>query len=463
MARIVVKQLPLWAVSVVVVLILLVACLLTVAGYRFIRPIPPGKMTMATGREGGTYAVFGERYRQALARDGVRVELRPSSGAVENLNLLQDVSKKVDAAFVQGLLGRIDESSNLVSLGSIAYTPLWVFYRGGETYDDLSQLKGKRIIIGPEGSAMKKFSLALLKTAGVSGPPTVLYEHGYEEGRQAILSGRADVMMVLTSAENHQFVADLLRTPGIKLMNFSQAEAYTRLFPDLSHVVLPRGIIDPSKRLPSEDVHLLSPTTNLIVRKDLHPALVYLLLKAAADIHGGAGIFNKAGEFPSPAKQDDPISEQALRFYKSGGSPLYNYLPFWAATFAERIILILIPLGIAIVPLIGILPWVYTWKNRSKFYRWYRELMDMEKAYTAMLSPDDIRTYYANLNRIEEAVNKTRVSAFFYDEVFILKGHIQLLREKLRLNHQNIAATPGNAHGENPDGACAKDGDGPGC
>ena len=448
MARIVIKQLPPKALTGLLALILVVAVVIAVVGYHFVRPIPPGKLTMATGRDGGTYAHFGERYRDALARDGVRVDLRPSSGAVENLNLLKEKSQKIDAAFVQGILGRIDEKSDLVSLGGITYTPLWVFYRGAGTYDDLSQLKGKRIIIGPEGSAMKKFSLDLLKTAGVSGPPTVFYEHDYEEGRQALLSGRADVIMVLTSADNHKFVGELMRTPGIKLMNFAQAEAYARLFNDLSHVVLPRGIIDPSRRLPAEDINLLAPTTNLIVRKDLHPALVYLLLKAAVEIHGGAGLLNRAGEFPSPVKQDDPISEQALRFYKSGASPLYHYLPFWLATFAERIVLILIPLGIAILPLIGILPWIYTWQNRSKLYRWYREIMEMERAYSTHLTSDEIRKYYRSLNRIEDAVTKIRVSAFFYDEIFILKGHIQLIREKLLLNHQDIAVRPGDTHDE---------------
>jgi hypothetical protein len=214
-------------------------------------------------------------------------------------------------------------------------------------------------------------------------------------------------------------------------MSMSQAEAYTRRFPDLSHVVLPGGVVDPALRFPPSEVHLLSPTTNLIIRKDLHPALIYLLLKASVEIHGGAGWVNKAGEFPTLAKQDDPISDQAQRYYKSGGSWLYAYMPFWAATFIERLTLILVPMGMIIVPLIGIAPWIYTWRNRSKYYPWYRELWKLEKEILGDQSTENIDAYKTRLSRIENAVSGIRTSVAFYDELFILQEHVQIVRLKL--------------------------------
>jgi hypothetical protein len=263
-----------------------------------------------------------------------------------------------------------------------------------------------------------------------------LYDFAYTDARQAMIEGRADVVMLLGSADNHQLVLEFLHAKDIKLMNFSQAEAYTRLFPDLSHVILPRGVINLSKKIPPSDIHLLSPTTNLIVRKSLHPALVYLLLKASVEIHSGAGWVNKAGEFPSLNKQDDPISEQAQRFHKSGGSLLYDYLPFWAATFIDRMLLILIPLGIVIIPLIGIMPWIYTSRNRSKYYHWYHELRNVEKELTEGMPSENVRALQSRLDRIEEAVSRIRVSVAFYDEVFTLEEHIQMVRQKLiHLNH----------------------------
>jgi TRAP transporter TAXI family solute receptor len=430
MGRQKIRQLTLSAWSVTILVILLVVIFLSWMGYRFLQPFPPKTLVLATGMEGGSYGAFGELYRQVLARYGIHVVLRPTSGAVENMRLLGDKRQAVQAGFVQGTVGAIDEGSNLVSLGGMAYTPLWIFYGGKDTYDDLTQLKGKRIAIGPEGSGVRKYALQLLKAAGVTGPPAEFRNLSYAEANRALLDGRVDAIMIF-GAPDSLLVSELLHAKDIKLMSMSQAEAYSRLFPGLSHVVLPRGIIDPGRRDPPADIHLLSPTTNLIVRKDLHPALVYLLLKASVEIHGGATWVSKAGEFPNLTKQDDPISEQAQRFYRSGGSWLYAYLPFWAATFVDRLTLILISLGMIIVPLIGIAPWVYSWRNRSRYYPMYRELRKLEREILENRPTGNIAAYVARLDRMEDAVSRIRTSVAFYDELYILKEHIRTVRGKL--------------------------------
>jgi TRAP transporter TAXI family solute receptor len=410
--------------------VLLIIVFIGWASYRFIQPVPPRTLTMTTGMEGGSFAIFGERYRQILARDGIHLKQLPSTGAVDNLRRLKDESRSVNTGFVQDGMGKTEDAANLESLGSLFYTPLWVFYRGDETFDDLSQLRGKRVSIGPEGSGVRKISLDLLKEANVSVPPAVLHEYPNPEAGRALMEGKVDAVLTFGSTDS-ALVRELITAPGIKLMSMSQAEAYTRLFPHLSHVILPKGILNPSKRFPASDIHLLAPTTNLLVQKDLHPALVYLLLKAAVEIHGGAGWVHRAGEFPSMKTQDFPISEQAKRFYRSGGSWLYGYLPFWAATFVDRMLLVLISIGMVLIPMIGILPWFYTWRNRSKYYRWYRELRELEEELKEHERPENVVDYNARLDRIEEAVCKIRVSVAFYDEVFILKEHIQMVRLKL--------------------------------
>jgi TRAP transporter TAXI family solute receptor len=424
---------PRFVLSVMIPILLIIIAVFW-ASYRFIQPVPPRTLVMTTGMEGGSYAVLGERYRQVLARDGIKLTLLPSSGSVENLRRLRDESKTVDVGFVQGATGKADTTSNLVSLGSIFYSPLWVFYRADEALDDLSQLRGKRITIGPEGSGVRKFSLDLLKAANIFDPPTALYEFSTVEAGKAIREGRVDVVMTFGSADS-ALVSELIAAPDIKLMNFSQAEGYTRLLPDLSHVVLPKGVLNPSMRFPPSDIHLLAPTTNLIVRKNAHPALVYLLLEAAVEIHSGAGWVHRAGEFPSLKTQDFPISDQAQRYYRSGGSVLYDYLPFWVATFIDRLILILIPLGVVSIPLIGIMPWIYTWRNRSKYYQWYRELRELEKDLMLDPKPEDVAGHRKRLDRIEDAVSRIHVAVAFYDEIFLLQEHIQAVRQKIaRLN-----------------------------
>ncbi|HMK42883.1 MAG TPA: TAXI family TRAP transporter solute-binding subunit [Dissulfurispiraceae bacterium] len=430
MARQKIRQLTFSAWSALVLTVVLFVLLLAWTSYRFLDPFPPKTLIMATGTESGSYSVFGEKYRQALALDGIRVELRSTSGAVENIRLLRDRSFAVDAGFVQGTVGTIEESSNLLSLGGLAYTPLWIFYRGLEAYDELGQLRGKRLAIGPEGSAARKLSLDLLKLAGVTEQQTEFLFLPFAEAKQALHAGKVDAVLTLGSPEN-PLIQELLNSKGIRLMSLSQAEAYARRFPDLSHVVLPKGVIDPGASNPPSDIHLISPTTNLIIRKEVHPALVYLLLKASVAIHGGASWVNRAGEFPALSKQDDPISEQAQRFYKSGGSWLYAYLPFWAATLVERLTLILIPLGMIILPLLGIAPWIYTWRNRAKYYPWYRELRKLEKEILDAPHKDNADDYRARLDRIEDAVSNIRTSVAFYDELFILKEHIQIVRLKL--------------------------------
>jgi TRAP-type uncharacterized transport system substrate-binding protein len=398
--------------------------------YYFVLPAPPRTLVMTTGMEGGSYAVFGERYREVLARDQVRLELRPSSGSVENLKRLVDKSLAVNVGFVQGGASFSAEAKNLVSLGAICYSPLWVFYRGDETYDDLSQIKGKRITIGPEGSGARKFGLDLLKASHAADPPTLLFDFTTMAAANALIDGTVDVVITFGTPDS-ALVRKLLYTPGVKLMNFSQAEAYSRLFPSLSHVILPKGILDLSKKIPTSDVHLLAPTTNLIIRDTLHPASVYLLLDAAVEIHGSSGWVHRAGEFPTLRAQDFPLSDQAEQFYKSGRPFLMNYLPFWVATFVERMIRIVVPAGIILIPLVRIVPWFYTRRNRSKFYHWYGELKHLESEILEDPRPERVSDYRGRLDRIEDSVNRVNVPVAFYDEVYTLREHIDFVRKKI--------------------------------
>ena len=421
--------------------LLLVALIVFGITYYFVRPAPPSTVVMTTGGEGRTYAALGERYRQILARSHVDLRLLPSSGPVENLRRLKDKSLEVDVGFVQGGMSSSGEAPNLLSLGSISYNPLWVFYRSDETFDDLSQLKGKRIAIGQEGSGERKFSLDLLKASYTADPPTVLFDLGGEAANKALKDGRVDVIITLGTADNI-FVQDLLHSQKVKLMSLNQAEAYTRVFPALSHVILPKGVVNLAKRLPASDIHLLSPTTNLVVRDTMHSALMYLLLDAATEIHGGPGWVHKAGEFPAPKVQDFLLSDQAERFYKTGRPFLLDYLPFWVAVFLDRIIKILIPVAVVLFPLMRIMPWLYSWRNRSKLYRWYGELKYLELEVSEHPQTDRIVDYYAKLDHIEASVKKINVPPAFYRELYTLREHIELVRGKVARLDQRAASKP---------------------
>ncbi len=421
--------------------LLLVGLIIFGITYHFVAPAPPRTLVMTTGVEGRTFAALGERYRQILARSDVQLKLLPSSGAVENLRRLKDKSLAADVGFLQGGMSSSSEAPNLLSLGSITYTPLWVFYRSGNTFDDLSQLKGKRIAIGPEGSGSRKFWLDLPKASQEIDEPTALFNLTDEAANKALKEGRVDAVITLGTADN-VFVQDLLHSESVKLMSLSQAEAYTRVFPTLSHVILPKGVVNLAKKLPASDIHLLSATTNLVVRDTMHPALMYLLLDAAAEIHGGPGWVNKAGEFPAPKVQDFPLSDQAERFYKTGRPFLLDYLPFWVAVFLDRIVKILFPVAIILFPLMRIMPWLYSWRNRSKLYRWYGELKYLELEVSEHPHTNRLSDYSAKLDHIEASVKKIKVPLAFYRELYILREHIALVRERVIRLDQRATSKP---------------------
>ena len=429
---------------VLLIVSLLIVVLFFVIGY-IVLPSPPDTFVVSTGGQGGAYAVFGERYRKILARESVRVQVLSSSGSVENLRRLSDNTVQVDAGFVQEGTGSSAEARNLVSLGAICYSPLWIFYRGSEILDDPSKLKGRRIAIGPEGSGVRKLAQEVLRAGHAVDPPTELLDLQSSAANKALLQGAVDAVMI-TGTEDNSLVRELLYTPSIKLMSFRQAEAYARLFPALSHVVLPAGILDLSQKFPSEDVHLLAVTTSLIVRKDLHPALIYLMLDALVEAHGAAGWVNRRGEFPSLKELDFPLSKYAERFYKSGRPFLLDYLPFRYAALVDRLVVVLVPLAFLFAPVLYVVSSLYAWRNRRKVYRWYWELKDIERE-MAPTGPEQTEMLKQRLDRIEASINKIRVPLGYIPNVYRLKEHVDLIRGRLARLSSAISPQPTSGKG----------------
>lgn len=405
--------------------------LLVVAGFwiasKFIRPAPPDYLIISTGGEGGAYQLYAARYRQILTRDGIELRERPSAGALENIKRLRDPTEEVDVAFVQGGSERGAEDDTLVALGSFYYEPLWVFYRGKEDIDRLTQLKGRRVAIGPEGSGTRKLALELLEASGVADAPTQLLDYGGLAAVQAIQEGKADVVFVAGAAQSAA-VWSLLYSENVKLMNFSQAEAYTRRYSYLSKVVLPQGAIDLMRNMPARDVTLVAPVATLVAREETHPALIDLLLQATAEVHGEPGLFQKPKEFPKPTQVDFPLSKEADRFYKSGKPFLQRYLPFWAATFIDRMVVMLIPIFAVLVPLIKIAPQLYGWRVRSRIYRWYGELKFLENELEQSPAAHSQADWLAKLERIERGVEHLPTPLAFSDQLYTLRSHVDMVR-----------------------------------
>jgi TRAP-type uncharacterized transport system substrate-binding protein len=418
---------------------------LIVAGFwyaaQFIKPAPPDRLLIASGGDGGAYQRFAAAYRPLIERYGIKFVEVPTAGAVENLALLRDPTKELDVAFMQGGLGAGDDATGLVSLGSIYYEPLWVFYSGNEVIDNLAQLKGKRIAIGGEGSGTRKLGLDLLEASGVAGAPTRLLPLGGLEAVEALKQGKADAIFLVGSA-NVGAVWISFFTPGFRLMSFAHADAYVRRWPFLSKLVLPRGAIDLVRDIPARDVTLVAPVASLVAREDIHPALIDILLQTATEVHGRPGLFQRAGEFPNSRRVDFPLSRDAERFYQSGRRFLQRYLPFWAATLVDRLLVLLIPLFALAIPLSRIVPSLYGWQVRSRIYKWYGQLKFLEEAWRREPASRTRADWMKEIDALETRVNRIRTPLAYANQLYILREHIGLVRRNMQRAGEAPAAEP---------------------
>jgi TRAP transporter TAXI family solute receptor len=401
-----------------------------VAAYQFVKPAPPKSVVIATGAEDGAYYAFAEHYREVLARNNVWLEIRSTAGSVENLGLLKDEESGVDIGFVQGGIGNADTVPDLVSLGAMYYEPVWVFHRAGLSIRRVTDFKGKRVAIGPEGSGTRHLAQALLRANRLPEPHGGLADLTGMEAAAALQEGRIDVV-VLVASPRSPAVNRLLHDARIRLFGFSHAEAYTRHFPYLTAVTLPKGGIDLARNIPPHDVNLVATTANILVREDLHPAIVGLLAAAAKEVHERPGLFQREDEFPSTRDVDFAMNPAAERYYKAGSPFLQRYLPFWAAIFVDRMVVLLVPVIALLFPLIRVAPALYNWRVRSRIYRHYGELKFLEDEVARYPLPEKIGGYMARLDKIEDHVNHLPIPLAFHEQMYTLRSHIDLVRTRI--------------------------------
>ena len=417
--------------------LVVLALLLLGLAYWALDPTPPRHVVLATGVEQGAYDEFGRRYAQALARHGIRVELRRTAGAAENLELLRNPNSGVDLAFVQGGAGSPDvedPEDRLFSLGSMFHEPVWLFYREdaarrllkAPTLESLSQLPGWRLNIGAAGSGVPNLMLRLVEANRIDPATLTLLREPQTPATVALLEGRIDAL-VFASAPESLMVQMLLQTPGMRLFHFAQADAYSRRFGFLSAVTLPRGVVDLARNVPQEDVRLIAPTASLVVRDSLHPALAQLFVQAAQQVHGTPGWFQRKGDFPNARDNERALAPEAQRFYREGAPLLQRYLPFWLANLIDRMWVVLLSIIAVLIPLSRVVPPLVEFRIRSRIFRWYGQLRALEDA-APERSRDEL---LKELGSIETRVTRIPVPLSYADELYALRSHIQMVRRRL--------------------------------
>lgn len=406
-------------ISGVILLLTLVAAL---------RPLPSRDLALATGPPGSAYAAVGEQYRSILARDGVRVRLVPTSGTVENVRLLTNRRAGIAAGFVQADSVDPREEHGLETLGTLFFEPLWLFCRCADPLPPPKAWSGWRISIGPEGSAERPLALRLLALNGVDIAAPQLRAYQPQDAAQALLEHQIDAVFLLAGWES-PVVQKLARAADVRLVSFAHADAYVALDPDLSKLVLPKGVADLAANRPPEDTLLIASKASLAVRSELHPALQYLLLRAAAEVHGRPGMFQHAGEFPAAEPIDMPLSEEASDYYRSGPSLLQRSLPFWLAQLVQRTLILVLPIAGIIYPLWSLVPRMYGWRRRRRVDLLYRELRMLESQ--LRLNAAALRGGVLDrLDELDRRAQELRLPGSYSASIYNLRDHIAAVRER---------------------------------
>jgi TRAP-type uncharacterized transport system substrate-binding protein len=405
---------------------------------RFADPPPPSRFVISAATAGSPYHKIAERYAPVFKRNGVALEVKESAGSFDNLKALADPKSGVNAGFVQGGLFSAKDAPGLLSVGRVAYEPLWVFHGAGLALTRLSDLKGKRVLVGPAGGGTAGLALRLLAANGVTAETATLIHSELPDYVEKLGNGEADAGFLVLAAEART-IQRLLRQAGVRLMSFANADAYTQRFPFLTKLTLREGVVDLAANLPPADTVLLATTAAVLVREDAHRALVSLLAQALQEVHGAPAVddkgdtqlFQRAGEFPLASDPEFPVADEARRVYRSGPPLLQRYVPFWVATTVDRLIVSLVVLLPILIPLVRFAPQIYSWRVRRRIVHWYGALKRLEAAARKAAAPQARAEHLLELDRIEAAVDDIPVPLAFADKLYELRQHIEVVRRRL--------------------------------
>jgi TRAP transporter TAXI family solute receptor len=401
------------------------------ASLQFLKPIPPRHIVLASGAESGLYHRYAQRYKEILARSGVTVEERITAGAAENLRLLLDPAAHVDVAFMQGGVAEVTAANGVEMVAALYYEPMWIFVHAGAPVTQLNELQGKRIAIGAPGSGTRVLVQQLLRVNGVAEGAATMAEVDSDEGLSRVERGDADVAILVGGADT-PVILEALSNPRLTLVSMARADAYARRFSYISKLILPPGMVDLAHGVPEREVTLIGSKAMLAARHDLHPALTALFISAAREIHQAQGAFESAGEFPSLAPVDLPVSAEAALFAQHGPTFLQRYLPFWLAAFVERALILLLPLAVVAYPLAAHLPAVLRWRFRARIFRCYEALAVLQHDISTGTGTLSLDAWHAEIDRIDHMAEQMQVPPSIASEGYGLRVHIAFVRDMLQ-------------------------------
>lgn len=396
---------------------------------QFIQPSPKKEITIATGSKTGNYYKTAIEYKKLLEKDNVKVNILTSAGSIENIGLLKQ--NKADIIFLQNGTISNEEAKGAKSLASIYYEPLWVFYKNdGYPVDYVIQLISKKISIGKEGSGTLDLAQEILKDNGINNTNSTILEYSSSKAKDALLKGDIDAMFVVSSHKS-QTVKELLANPDINVLSFKRARAYSRKYTFLEALTLYEGTLDLYRNLPDENINLLATTANLAVKDGFSEELTRLFLKKVTEVHDRKGLFAKAEQFPNTFNMQLELSEEAKRYFEYGDTFLEKVFPYWIASNIDRLKILLIPLLTLLFPLFkGFFP-LYNWSMRSKIYRWYDEIREIDNE-LEVLEKSKLQEELEKLEKLRyEISQETKVPLSFMGEYYNLQIHLDHVTKRV--------------------------------
>jgi TRAP transporter TAXI family solute receptor len=411
-------------------IVLLVAITLVL---RYVVTAPPHRLVIATGSPNGYFTRTAQTYAKRFAEQGVTLEIVNTAGAMDNVARIDAPGSSIDVAFVNGGITDVARSPHLESLGSIAYDPVWVIYRSSlGVLDGIPKLKGLKIGIGGAGSGTEPIARSVLAASGIDASNSTLInaENGSNSISQSILAGDLDAAITQGPPEDPKVKA-LFTSDGITVMNMADAEGLSRNLSFLHALVIPRSMIDLPHQKPDRDLSIVASTITLVVRDDVHPALVYLLMSIVDDVHEPPSLIHKENEFPSDQDTDLPLNPQAETYYKSGKPFLQRYLPFGLASLVERLLKVGVPVLLILLPFFRALPAFYQWRIKRRLALVYRQLREVERGVHSPDAAHPLEHYEAEILHIERRLRAERIPVMYSNELYALREHIEVARRQI--------------------------------
>ncbi|RME68475.1 MAG: TAXI family TRAP transporter solute-binding subunit, partial [Verrucomicrobia bacterium] len=409
----------------------LVVAALTGVLVMLVDPAPPREITLATGAEGGAYERFGRLLAERLAEDGLAVNLRPTRGSVENLDLLLAENNDVAIALVQTGLDAREGTDALQALGAVFPEPVWIFHRRDMRLGSLRELRGRRVAVGTPGSGTRPVALAVLAANGLTEDAVEVLDLGGEVAAQAVIDGEADALFLVSAAAG-ALVDELVHDPRLTFHGLRRRAAYEARFRQMKILSIGEGQLDLAANLPEAPRDMLAAAATLVVNDRFHPGLAPLILHAASDVLATGGSLARPGAFPAAGPVDFPLTREATHYYKYGLPFLMRYVNFWTASMFDRVIIYAIPLLIMLFPVFKVAGPLYRWQTRRRIFRWYKHLREIDQRLRTGRIRETLDEDIRNLEALQDEILSVNVPLSYTDELYELHLHVDWVIGRLR-------------------------------